>query len=125
PFAGAAELPLPQLVHEVLQRNASLQAALAAWQAAAQRYPQEVAFDDPVLQSMAAPASFRDSSPVQSSYFVGVAQKVPWSGKRELRGQRAQWEANAMSLDYQDSQLRLTEAARLAFFDYFLVYRNL
>ncbi|MBI3863074.1 MAG: TolC family protein [Planctomycetia bacterium] len=102
-----------------------MRAAVAAWGAAFERYPQVVALEDPVLQSMLAPGSLSPSSSVQSSYFVGIAQKIPWAGKRSLRGQIAQFEANAASLDSQDVQLRLTEAARLAFFEYYLVYRDL
>jgi outer membrane protein TolC len=74
---------------------------------------------------MLAPGSFPSSSSVQASYFVGIAQKIPWAGKRALRGQIAQAEANAASLDTQDVRLRLTEATRLAFFEFYLVRRNL
>jgi outer membrane protein TolC len=124
PFAGQAELSLDRLLDEVQQRNPSLQASLAAWSAAAERYPQVVALDDPMFQTMLAPASFASSSDVQSSYSVGIAQKFPWPGKRALRGQMAQAETNAASLDSQEVQLRLTEATRVAFFDYYLVFRE-
>jgi cobalt-zinc-cadmium efflux system outer membrane protein len=123
-FSGQSELSLPELVSEVQRRNPSLQAALAAWGAASQRYPQVVALEDPVLQSMFAPGSFSSSSNVQASYFVGIAQKVPWAGKRALRGQIAQAEADAAGLDSQDVRLRLTEATRLAFLEYYLVDRD-
>ena len=125
PFAGAAELPLDLLVVAVQARNPSLHAAQAAWSAAAERYPQAVALDDPMFQSMFAPASFSSSSPVQSSYYLGMAQRVPWHGKRDLRGQMAQWEANAMSWDTQEVMLRLASTTRMAFFDYYLVHREL
>lgn len=125
PFAGAVELPLDLLVVAVQARNPSLHAAQAAWSAAAERYPQAVAFDDPMLQSMFAPASFSSSSPVQSSYYLGVAQRVPWHGKRDLKGQMAQWEANALSWDTQEVMLRLASTTRTAYFDYYLVHREL
>jgi len=123
-FVGQTELSLPDLVSEVHRRNPTLQAALAAWGAASQRHPQVVALEDPVLQSMFAPGSFSSSSNVQASYFVGIAQKVPWAGKRALRGQIAQSEADAAGFDSQDVRLRLTEATRLAFLEYFLVERD-
>jgi outer membrane protein TolC len=124
-FAGQPELSLPALMSEVQRRNPNLHAALAAWGAASQRFPQVVALEDPVLQSMFAPGSFPSNSSVQPSYFVGIAQKVPWAGKRALRGQAAEAEASAASLDSQDVRLRLAEATRLAFFDYYLVTRDL
>jgi outer membrane protein TolC len=123
-FLGQSELSLPELVSEVHRRNPTLQAALAAWGAASQRHPQVVALEDPVLQSMFAPGSFSSSSSVQASYFVGIAQKIPWAGKRALRGQIAQAEADAAGFDSQDVRLRLTEATRLAFLEYYLVQRD-
>lgn len=125
PFADVTRLPLELLIATVKARNPSLQAAHAAWSAAAERYPQAVALDDPMLQTMFAPASFTSSSPTQSSYVLGVAQRVPWHGKRALRGQMAEWEASASSWDADEVQLRLEAAARIAFFDYYLVQREL
>ena len=125
PFAGQVELSLPLLVSEVQRRNPTLQAALAAWGAASERCPQVVALEDPIFQSMLAPGSFPSASSVQASYLIGISQKIPWAGKRALRGQVAQAEANAASFDSQDVRLRLAEATRLAFFEYYLVRRDL
>jgi outer membrane protein TolC len=124
-FAGHSELTLPALVSEVQQRNPSLQAALAAWGAAAEKPPQAEALDDPMLQTMAAPGTFASSSSTQSSYIIAVGQKLPWSGKRGLRGQVAQWNAVAASLNHAEIQLRLAEAARLAYYDYYYVFRQM
>jgi outer membrane protein, heavy metal efflux system len=119
-----AELELPVLIDQVLARNPSLQAMIAAWRAASQRYPQAVALDDPVLMTMTAPASWR-SSDVTPAYVLGGSQKLPWMGKRPLRGEMARAEANAASMDVADARLELAQAARLAFFEYFLVARQL
>ena len=51
-----AELALPELIIQVQNRNPSLQAMAASWQAAAQRYPQVVSLDDPTFSAMAARA---------------------------------------------------------------------
>ena len=124
PFAGRDELPLDELVAAVKARNPSLQAALATWSAAANKYPQAVALDDPMFQSMYAPATWNAASNVQGSYYFGVAQKIPWAGKRALRGNQANWEATAAAFDVGEAQLRLAEAARLAFLDYYLNQRE-
>src|SRR5262249_19996370 len=123
-FVGQSELSLPELVSEVQRRNPTLQAALAAWGAASQRHPQVVALEDPVLQSMFAPGSFSASSSVQASYFLGIAQKGAWGRTRALRGQVARAEADGAGFDSQDVRLRLPEATRLAFLEYFLVERD-
>ena len=125
PFAGAAELLLESLIASVQSRNPSLQAAQAAWAAASERFPQAVALDDPMLQTMFGPATFSSNSPTQSSYVLGMAQRVPWHGKRELKGQMAQWDAAATAWDSHEVQLRLEAATRIAFFDYYLVVREL
>jgi len=117
-------LSLDLLIAEVQFRNPSIQAAQAAWAAAIERYPQAVALDDPMFQSMFAPASFA-ANDSQSSYYLGFAQRVPWPGKRQLKGQVAHWEANAASWDAEEIKLRLATSTRLAFYDYYLVQREL
>lgn len=124
PFASHEELPLLDLVASVKARNPSLQAAQAAWSAAANKYPQAIALDDPMFQSMYAPRSYAGDSAVQASHYFGVAQKLPWPGKRELRGNQANWEATAASFDVGEAQLRLVEATRMAYFDYYLNQRE-
>ncbi len=125
PIAAASEsLDLASYVNEVLTRNRSLQAMISAWRAAAQKYPQAVALDDPMFTAMTAPASW-SSNDVTPAYLLGASQKIPWWGKRSLRGQVVQAEASAASLDVADARLQLTQAAQLAFFDYYLVHRQL
>ncbi len=124
PFSGLDELPLDLLISVVQSRNPSVQAAQAAWSAAANRYPQVVALDDPMLETMTAPASLSANSPIQSSYSIGLTQKVPWHGKRALRGEMALWEANAAAWDASEVQLRLGLAASLAYYDYYLTQRE-
>jgi cobalt-zinc-cadmium efflux system outer membrane protein len=117
------ELDLESLLQAVSSRNQSLQAMIATWQAAAQRYPQAISLDDPMLALMMAPASFF-SNQVQPGYVVGASQKIPWAGKRSLRGQMASFDAQAAHMDVHDLQLRLAETTRLAYYDYYLVRRQ-
>jgi outer membrane protein TolC len=112
------------LARLVEQRNSSLQAMYANWQAAAARYPQEIALDDPMLDLMMAPASFSGSSNVPSSWTLQGSQKFPWKGKREARGNMASQNAQAAALDVEDTRLQLTLASRVAFADYLLAQRT-
>ena len=123
-FAGQSELVLAELVELVEARNASLEAMTYAWRAATQRYPQAIALDDPVFMGMMAPASFA-SSTVSSAYIVGGSQKLPWFGKRELRGAAAQSDASAMFHDVQSAKLELAQTTRQAFYEYYLLSREL
>jgi cobalt-zinc-cadmium efflux system outer membrane protein len=121
---GAPELSLARLIEEVQSRNPSLQAMVAAWQAAAQRYPQAVSLEDPMFMAMTAPASI-GSPDVETAYALQGSQKFPWFGKRAARGRQAQAEASAAYFDVEDSRLRLAEATQSAFFDYYLASRQL
>ncbi|HZZ72577.1 MAG TPA: TolC family protein [Pirellulales bacterium] len=124
-FASAGELSLAPLIQEVQSRNRSLQAMVAAWQAAAQRYPQVVSLDDPMLGFMVAPNALGQSDlSGGQGYMVSASQKLPWFGKRDLRGETAAAEASAARLDVEDARLRLIETVKLAFFDYYLVHRE-
>src|SRR5581483_983929 len=89
------------------------------------RYPQVVALDDPLLQTMLAPASLSANSPIQPSYMISFSQKIPWHGKRALRGEVANWDAHAAAHDAEEVQLRLALAASLAYYDYYLNQREM
>ena len=109
---------------EVEARNPTLEAMVAAWQAAAQVYPQRVALDDPVMMGMIAPESV-GANTTETAYAFQLNQKLPWHGKRSLRGAVADADADAAYLDVEDSRLQVRLAADLAFFEYFLVTRLL
>jgi cobalt-zinc-cadmium efflux system outer membrane protein len=123
-FGNQSELSADELVGLVLMRNQTVQAMAATWRAATQRYPQAVSLEDPMFNSNFAPASFA-SNQVQPGYILGASQKIPWRGKRPLRGEQARAEAAGALQDAEDVKLQLAEAARLAFYDYYLVERQL
>jgi outer membrane protein TolC len=122
PFAGQAELPLDVLVAEVQARNPSVQAASAAWRAAAERYPQVVSLDDPMFNYMISPSGVGTMD--NGGWMVQASQQIPWPGKRALRGSVAAAETEVARGDIGDTRLRLSEAARIAFFDYYLAWRQ-
>jgi outer membrane protein, heavy metal efflux system len=119
----AMELSLPEFVAEVQARNPSLQAMFAAAQAAAERYPQVVALDDPMFNANLAPASL-GSNQVEGAYTLELSQKFPWFGKRAARGRSAKAEAGSAFADAEETRLRLIETSEQAFFDYYLVARQ-
>jgi cobalt-zinc-cadmium efflux system outer membrane protein len=120
----AEVLDVDWLVAEVLSRNPDVRSASAAWRAAALRYPQEIALDDPMFGTMLGPGSWGDPT-VDTAYMVEASQKLPWPGKRRLRGNVAQAEANAAYFDVGEQRLRIAELARNAFYDYFMAHRQL
>lgn len=124
PFIGQGELPVDQLVAEVQARNPSLQAASAAWRVAANRYPQVVSLDDPMFTYMITPTNGLGADN-GGGWMVQGSQKIPWAGKRALRGSAASADADAMKGDIGDARLRLSEAARTAFYNYYLARREM
>jgi outer membrane protein, heavy metal efflux system len=112
------ELSVDELVADVLDRHPSIEAAAAAWQAAAARYPQVVSLDDPMFDFMTAPGSI-GSRDVDFAYVLQGRQKIPWPGKRPLRGAVAAHESRAMYQDVAEARLRLELTARQAYFAYF------
>ena len=123
PFAGQTQLDPDLLVAVVRERNPSLAAMSAAWQAAAERYPQAVSLEDPQLSLAMGPGTFGDPTH-DVAWMVEGSQKLPWPGKRDLRGQKAQAEASAARLDLDDAEVRLVAATRTALWDYYLVRRQ-
>lgn len=119
-----AELSLDAVVAQVLARNPTVAQMGAALQMAQARYPQVTSLDDPVFSSWVAPASL-GSNKVNDSARFEVSQKFPFSGKRALRGDVAQFQANAAGFDLEDAKLQLVENARTAYADYYLVDRAL
>ena len=122
PFLGQTELSAQQLAAEVQRRNPSLWAATAAWRAAAQRYPQMVSLDDPMFAFMIGPGGVGQMD--GGGWMVEASQKLPWAGKRALRGVAADAEADAMRGQIGDTRLQLTLAAKMALLDYYLARRQ-
>jgi outer membrane protein TolC len=60
---------------------------------------------------------------VDTGYMLELKQRLPWFGKRWLRGDMAAAEADAASEEAEDARLQLRLAADLAFFEYFLAAR--
>ncbi len=123
-FAGAKELDVDAVVARVLERSPTVALMVAAWQAASARYPQVTSLDDPLLGVQAAPGAWA-SRGLDGGVRVELSQKYPWCGKLGLRGENAQALAQAAGHDVADAKLQLAEAARRAFYDYYLVDRAL
>ena len=123
-FAGYRELPLPVLVNMVLARHPSVSSAIAAWRAAAARYPQAVSFADPLLDTMMGPGTL-GSPNVDFAWVVQGRQTIPWYGKRQLRGNVVQHEARAAMQQVGDVRLQLAQITKQAYYEYYLAHRQL
>src|SRR5438105_5203565 len=124
---GAAEQRLPTLhtpsldleyvLRQVLERNPTVGAARAAWSEAKARARLAGAWEDPMLDLMAAPRTFGSSS-VEAAYRIGIQQSFPIFGQRGLRRRMAEADARAAAWDLRTAQLDLVLQARLMFAEY-------
>jgi outer membrane protein TolC len=124
PLPPVSELTADFVIEQVLARNPTLAQMTAAVQAAAARFPQVTSLDDPSFSTWVAPASL-GSNKVNDSARFEVSQKLPFPGKRSLRGEAALAQAAAAGGDLEDTRLQLVESARVAFADYYLAARAL
>lgn len=123
-FLHLQELTEDAVIEQTLARNPSLAQMAAAWEAAQARYPQAIAWDDPMATGIIGPASI-GSRDVDTAYRLEIGQKIQFPGKRFWRGQNALAEAGAAQSDLEAMRLELMEAARNAYFEYSLVQRLL
>lgn len=123
-LTGTSELTEEGVVQQVLALNPTLAQMAAIAEAAAARYPQVISLEDPMFAASQYPSSI-GSRNVDFAYRFEASQKIPYPGKRALRGQNALAESRAAGSDFADTRLQLIESARMAFYDYFLVERAL
>jgi outer membrane protein, heavy metal efflux system len=111
------------VVAAVLARNPDLDAARAAWRAAVAAYPSAVALEDPTARYALAPLSL--GSDARFGQRIEVSQKLPWPGRRQLRGDAAVADAEAAQADLEALRLDLAQAAVQAFDDDYVAVRAL
>jgi outer membrane protein, heavy metal efflux system len=124
PFAGESELTRDALLRSVVERNPTLAASRAAWQASLARYPQETALPDPRFGYAARPRSF-NSDEVDPGNDFSLSQSFPFPGKLGLRGERALAEADAARSEFDGDRVRLAATASATFDEYWLSERAL
>jgi cobalt-zinc-cadmium efflux system outer membrane protein len=124
PLANTPTLSRSALVAAVLERNPSVEAARASWQAALARYPQETALADPMFGYSVRPRSF-GSSQVDPANDFALSQALPFPGKLALRGERALAEADAAANAVDVERVQLAALASRLFDEYWLAERAL
>ena len=123
PFIGEAELYVDRLVAEVQARNPSIEAASSAWRAAAERYPQVVSLDDPMFTYMIGPSGIGTMD--AGGWMVQASQKIPWAGKRALRGAQPLPKPTPRRAISATCGCDCRKRRRTAFYDYYLARRQM
>ncbi len=123
-LASDGTLSLEQLVGEVIKRNPSVDQATQSLRAASERPEQKRALDDPMFTYMLGPGTL-GSRNFDTAQKFEVSQSFPWPGKRRLRGEAAQHDADSMRGDLEVVREQLAYLTRAAYVDLWLVDRAL
>jgi len=124
PFGNEPALTSSRLVEAVLARNPDIPAMEAAWAAAKARITPAESFDDPMLSYSVAPQTIGESG-MDFGQRLTFSQRLPWPGKRDLRGDVARFEADAAFEGIEQARLKLTEATQAAYADWYFVHAAL
>jgi cobalt-zinc-cadmium efflux system outer membrane protein len=118
-------LNLRQLVEEGLQSNPEILAARHKWEVFKQRVPQAAALEDPMIGvgvvNLPTNFSFRDEDMTMKEF--SISQKIPFPGKRPLMKAIAAKEAEAVSLEIEETTNRIVKEIKSAYYDLSHIYR--
>jgi len=118
--AGIRTIVLQELVSEALKNNPEIRAARSEREAASQRITPAGALDDPMLEAglLNVPTtSYRLNREDMTMKMLGVAQKLPWPGKRALRQEVAAKEAQSVEHGYRETVNRVVREVKMAYLD--------
>ena len=118
---AASPSPLPELVSEVERSNPEIAAALDTWQAATNIPKQASALPDTEITvqqfSVGSPRPFAGFSNSDFAYVgIGASQDLPYPGKRRLRSEVAEREADSIRAQSDGVGRQAVETLKLIYF---------
>ncbi len=114
--AVAAELTAADAVREALAHNPDLQAARQKITATTGRAMQSRVWPNPELELSAEDMPANQVGLSRSKNMIGIAQTVPFPGKKSLDGQIGRREISAMENEYRVRERELVRAVKSAFY---------
>lgn len=121
-----ADETLAALVTSALANNPELKSSHSRWQMFANKARQASALDDPMfmfkLQNLVArePFSFGGSDP-QTAKVIGISQQLPFWGKRAIKQEAAEYEAESYKWAIEERKLELTRMVKEAWYQIWAV----
>lgn len=119
---------LAMLLKEAAQRNPEVAAAQKGAEAAASRIEPAAALDDPMLEAglLNVPAqSLNLRQEDMTMKMIGISQRLPYPGKRDLRRDAAQKEAEASASDAREVVNRVQRDVKATYLDLWLADESL
>jgi len=122
-WAEEVKLPaeeLARLVDAALANNPELKSSQAKWQMFANKAKQASSLEDPMfmfkLQNMLAREPFVFNKDPQSSKVIGIAQQLPFWGKRAIKQEVANYEAESYKWAIEERKLELARMVKETYY---------
>lgn len=121
PSSGEPAWELSDLLKEALAKNPELQAFRERWIVAKARVWQALSWDDTMVGAdfEGIPRGRVDADRAMNIEWM-ISQKIPFPGKRFLKGRVAAKEAKMAESDYQAKEREIVSEVKKAYFEYFL-----
>ena len=120
---------LPVLVTTALENNPEVKASEARWQIFNNRIAQARSFEDPMLmlkiQNGIVQAPLNFSKEPMTSKIIGITQQLPFWGKRALKGEIAEKEAESYKWQVAERKLELTRMVKETYYQLYFIDRSL
>jgi len=127
---GSAEVvkqweDLPALVNTALANNPELKSSQSKWQMFVNKAKQASALEDPMfmfkLQNMLVREPFVFDKDPQSAKVIGITQQLPFWGKRAIRQEIADFEAESYRWSIEERKLELTRMVKETYYQLWAV----
>ncbi len=121
---------LPALIDNALVNNPELKSTQARWQMYVGRARQAGSLEDPMfmfkLQNLLArqPLSFGGKDP-QTAKVIGISQQLPFWGKRAIKEEIAQYEADSYRWSIEERRLELKRMVKETYYQIYSVDKSL
>lgn len=120
---------LSALVDSALSNNPELKSSQSRWQMFASKAKQASALEDPMfmfkLQNMLGREPFVFNKDPQSAKAIGISQQLPFWGKRDLKQEVAQYEAESYKWAIEERKLELTRMVKETYYQIWAVDKGL
>lgn len=120
---------LPTLIESALANNPELKSSQARWRMFVSKAKQASSLDDPMfmfkLQNMVAREPFVFDKDPQSAKVIGISQQLPFWGKRAIKEEIAQYEAESFRWAIEERKLELRRMVKETWYQLYSVDKSL
>ena len=133
-MAWSEEVKLPaedltRLVATAVANNPELKSSQSRWQMFANKVKQASALEDPMfmfkLQNMLAREPLVFNKDPQSAKVIGISQQLPFWGKRAIKQEVAQYEAESYRWSIEERRLELSRMVKETYYQLYAVDKSL